>query len=181
VDETGRSAHTHGTRALARAEAMLAQLSTFGRRRVGQSAAHDLCGHLAEMQPLLERLASDDLAWRLELPGELVHACVSPSEFERCVTAMVTIGRDALPLGGQLTMALEPSQVDDAGPATVRRPAVALALEAQGYGVTDLTVSAMLRDVAAAMNAEIEVTRIDSLTARLTLRLARAFVMTHVA
>ena len=182
VDETGQSAHSVGARSLARAQAMLAQLSSFGRRRVGQLAAHDLGGHLASLRPVLERLATDDLDWRLNLPDEPIHACVAPTEFERCVTAMVAIGRDALPVGGQLTLTLAPAdEATVVGNGNVRRPEAALVLEAQGYGLTDLAVTGTLRDVATAMGAEARVTSIDNLGARLTLRLTRAFVMTHVA
>ncbi len=179
VDESGESAHSTGGQALARAQAMLAQLSAFGRRR-SVAAAHDLAAHLEAAQPLLERLATEEVAWQLDLPAEPIHASVTAAEFERCVTAMVAIGRDALPVGGQLTLALGAGETS-ASAMGVRRPMAAVTVLAQGYGLVEPAVTPALRELADSLGASVDVECVDAFTARLTFELPRAFVMTHVA
>ncbi len=180
VDEAGQSDHTVGARALARAQALLAQLSVFGRRRTVQPKAHELKAHLGALEPLLRRLATDDVAWRLEFGEEEAHACVAPADLERCLTALVTSARDALPLGGQITMRLSADQAATE-PTGVRRPEVLLAIDVQGYGLADIEVPGAIGDLVAGMGAHVAVERADALGARLILRLPRAFVVRHAA
>ena len=93
--------------ALDRARVLLAQVSSFRRRREGQAALDELRTHLTALDPVLERLATDDVAWELSLPDEAIHVTASASDIERCVTALVAGGRDALPLGGRLSLTVE--------------------------------------------------------------------------
>jgi hypothetical protein len=131
---------------------------------------------------MLQRLAGDDVRWHLDLPCEPVHACVTASQLERCVTALVSAVRDALPLGGQLSLTL-----DAAGPASfssengVIRADVLCILEAQGYGLTAVDVPPSVSDLAGALGATLRVEAVDSLTAAVVLRLPRAFVVTRAA
>jgi PAS domain-containing protein len=168
-------------RALGRAQVMLAQLSTMGRRRA-TSQALDLPAQLRDMAPMLQRLAGDDVRWHLDLPSEPVHACVTVSQLERCVTALVTAVRDALPLGGQLSLTL-----DAAGPASfssengVTRADVLCILEAQGYGLTAVDVPASVSELAGGLGATLRVEAVDALTNAVVLRLPRAFVVTRAA
>ena len=180
VDEAGQSEHTAGARALARAQALLAQLSVFGRRRVVQSKAHDLKAHLDALEPLLRRLATDDVAWQMELGEDDAYACISPADLERCVTALVTSARDALPLGGQITLHVSAGNAATE-PSGVRRPEVLVAIDVQGYGLADLEVPGTIRELVAGMGAHVAVERDDALGARLSLRLPRAFVVRHAA
>ena len=168
-------------RALGRAQVMLAQLSTMGRRRP-TSRALDLPAQLLDMSPMLQRLAGDDVRWHLDLPSDTVHACVAAPDLERCMAAVVSAVRDALPLGGQLSVTL-----DAAGPAHlsdndgVTRADVSCIVEAQGYGLTAVDVPASARELARGLGATLRVDPVDAMTASVVLRLPRAFVVVRAA
>jgi hypothetical protein len=131
---------------------------------------------------VLERLATDDVAWELSLPDNAIHVTASPSDIERCVTALVAGGRDALPLGGRLSLTVEtPGPVGAPGVGDVQRLDARLVLDAQGYGVVDIELPAALRDLASHFGGEFEISRPDALTQRLSLRVPRAFVISHAA
>ena len=165
--------------AVTRAQVMLGQLTALGRRR-SMARAEDLRARLGSLAPLLERLGGDDVAWSLALPESPVHACISAVEFERCVTALVTSGRDALPLGGRLSLHLR----DDDGSAStsgIRRPESLLTLAVQGYGRTDVRVPAAVSDLVAGMGARLEVVELDAMGAEIRMRVPRAFLLTDAA
>lgn len=165
--------------AVTRAQVMLGQLTALGRRR-STARAEDLRARLDSLAPLLERLGGDDVLWSLTLPEAPVHACVAAVEFERCVTALVTSGRDALPLGGRLSLSL---QDDAAGAPTagIRRPESLLTLAIQGYGRTDLRVPDAVADLTTGMGARLEIVELDAMGAEIRLRVPRAFLLTHAA
>ena len=168
--------------ALDRARVLLAQVSAFRRRREGQTALDELRTHLAALDPVLQRLATDDVSWELSLPDDAVHVGVSSSDVERCLMALVTSGRDALPLGGKLALSVRtPAAGGAPGASEVLRLDAHLVLDAQGYGVADIELPVTLRDLAAGFGGVIEVVRIDALTQRLSLRVPRAFVVSHAA
>jgi hypothetical protein len=168
--------------ALERARVLLAQVSSFRRRREAQTGLDELRGHLTSLAPVLSRLATDDVAWELSLPDEPIHVSASASDIERCVTALVTSARDALPLGGRLALALEtPGPAVASGDADVRRLDVRLVLDVQGYGGADIQVPAGLRELAGGFGGEFHVTRSDALTQQLVFRVPRAFVISHAA
>lgn len=168
--------------ALERARVLLAQVSSFRRRREGQAALDDLRAHLSTLEPVLARLATDDVHWELALPEDAIHVSASASDIERCVTALVTSARDALPLGGRLSLAVDtPGPAGAHGLSDVRRLDARLVLDAQGYGGIDISIPAALRELAATFGGEFEVTRPDALTQQLVLRVPRAFVVSHAA
>jgi PAS domain S-box-containing protein len=168
-------------RALGRAQVMLAQLSTLGRRRAAPCAL-DLSAQLNDMAPVLQRLAGDDVRWHFEPPAEPVHACVTASDLERWMTGLVSAARDALPLGGQLSLI-----VDASVPASLStengivRADVRCLIEVQGYGMTVVDVPASARELARDLGATLEVEAIDALTSTVALRLPRAFVVARAA
>jgi PAS domain-containing protein len=168
--------------ALERARVLLAQVSSFRRRREGQAALDDLRAHLTTLGPLLSRLATEDVEWELSLPDEAIHVSASASDIERCLTALVASARDALPLGGRLSLSVAtPGPADAVGLNDVRRLDARLVLDAQGYGLLDIHLPAALRDLAANFGGEFEVSRPDTLTQQLVLRVPRAFVISHAA
>ena len=119
-------------------------------------ALDELRAHLATLDPLLQRLATDDVAWEVSLPAEAVHVSASASDVERCLTALVTSARDALPLGGRLALSVHtPGARQTPDHSAVRRLDAHLVLEAQGYGLTTFEVPQTLRDLAAASAASL--------------------------
>lgn len=167
--------------ALDRARMLLAQAASFRRRQESHTALDELRGHLTTLEPVLRRLATDDVTWQLSLPDEDVHVSAAPTDLERCVTGLVSAVRDVLPLGGRLSLAVQtpaPAGVDQSA---IRRLDACLVLDAQGFGLGDLAVPAMLADLASRFGGVVEVSRVDPLTQRLTLRVPRAFVIAHAA
>ena len=168
--------------ALGRARVLLAQVSAFRKRRDGQVAIDELRAHLGTLDPVLRRLATDDVTWEVMLPQESVHVGASAADLERCLTALVTSARDALPLGGRLSLWVQTPGARQAPDfADVRRLDAHLVLEAQGYGLTAFELPATLRDLAAGFGGMLDVEQVDSLTGRVTLHVPRAFVVSHAA
>ena len=168
--------------ALGRARVLLAQVSAFRKRRDGQVALDELRTHLETLNPILRRLATDDVEWEVSLPAEPVHVGASAADIERCLTALVASARDALPLGGRLVLSVQtPGASRAAALADVRRLDAHLVLEAQGYGLTTFGLPATLRDLAAGFGGTLDVEQVDSLTGRVTLYVPRAFVVSHAA
>lgn len=177
VAEAGRA--DADAEAVARAHVMLGQLTALGRRR-STARAENLQARLATLAPLLERLAGDEVTWSLTLPDAPVHACVEGVEFDRCVTALVTSGRDALPLGGRLTVTLH-EDVPGAASTDIRKPQSTVTVTLQGYGRTDLDVPGAVTDMVASMGGRLEVTSSDPMAAQIRLRVPRAFLLVDAA
>ena len=142
----------------------------------------DLRGHLTALEPVLQRLATEDVAWELTVPGEAVYVGASGSVVERCLTAIVTSARDALPLGGRLSLSVDvPDASDPSGVPGVRRLDAVLVLDAQGYGIDAIALPPALQDLAAGFGGVLDVEPLDALTQRVSLRIPRAFVISHAA
>ncbi|HTV00886.1 MAG TPA: PAS domain-containing protein [Luteitalea sp.] len=173
--------HVPDARAIGRAQVVLAQLTTLERRRATRQAAVDVAAQLSELEPTLKRLAGPELGWQLSVPTDAVHACITGADLERCLTAVVASVRDAMPLGGRLAVSM------GAGPAActdsdgIVRADVLCAIEAQGFGLTPIAIADAVREFTAAIGATLSVESLEPLTATVTLRLPRAFVVTHAA
>lgn len=168
--------------ALGRARVLLAQVSAFRKRRDGQLALDELRTHLEALDPVLRRLATDDVEWEVSLPAEPVLVGVSAADLERCLMALVAGARDALPLGGRLVLSVHtPGARQGSDLADVRRLDAHLVLEAQGYGLAAFALPATLRDLAAGFGGVLDVEQVDGLTGRVTLHVPRAFVVSHAA
>ncbi len=86
--------------ALSRTQAVLAQLAGFARRRARRPALRDLRALLDQISPVLVHVTGDDVTWTMSTGDEPLYASLDSSELEQCMTAIVTQGREALPLGG---------------------------------------------------------------------------------
>jgi nitrogen fixation/metabolism regulation signal transduction histidine kinase len=129
---------------------VLAQWAGFARRRARRPALRDLRALLEHISPVLVHVTGDDITWAMAIGDEPMHVSLDASELEHCLAAIVTQGREALPLGGQITLSLRAAPRDgDARDGRGARPDVVVAIEQP-----------------------------DHLTTRLVLRLARVFV-TH--
>ncbi|BCS31336.1 hypothetical protein TBR22_A05360 [Luteitalea sp. TBR-22] len=179
------AAEPAGQAALARARVLLAQLATVRRRRQARVAVDDLTGHLTALDPLLARLATDDVNWVASCPDTVIHVPVAPPDVERCLTAAVATMGEALPLGGHLSLRVASCDEHVAGdahaPAPMRRPAVEIRLEAQGFGVRAPVPSQGLRDLVSGIGGTLETGQDHELSAHLVVRLPRALAIAHAA
>ena len=163
--------------ALARTQAVLAQLAGFSRRRARRPVLRDLQALLEQISPVLVHVIGDDITWTMATGHEPLHASLDVSELEQCLTAIVTQGREALPLGGQMKLSLTPIMHEghpDPGRGT--RPEIEVAIELQGYGLQPVVVPPTVQTQVMRLGAELLTEQPDHLTTRLVLRLPRVFI-----
>ena len=163
--------------ALARTQAVLAQLAGFARRRARRPALRDLRALLDQISPVLVHVTGEDVTWTLDTGPAPLHASIDAAEFEQCLTALVTQAREALPLGGQIAMRLS-SEMHASADDTTRgaRPEIVMTMELQGYGLQPLTIAPAVQTQAMRLGAELTTTVRDHLTTRIVLRMPRVFV-----
>jgi len=165
------------TQALSRTQAVLAQLAGFARRRARRPALRDLRALLEHISPVLVHVTGDDITWTMAIGDEPMHVSLDASELEQCLAAIVTQGREALPLGGQITLSLLASTRDGgAGEGRGARPDVVVAIELRGYGLQPVVVPPTVQTQVMRLGAELATEQPDHLTTRLVLRLPRVFV-----
>lgn len=111
--------------ATARATQMTGQLLAFTRHRQEDPAVFD-AGEVARgMAPLLARLLGSDVRLTLELHEEPCPVLADRGQFEQIILNLAVNARDAMPLGGDLSIVVQP--VDDD---------VALVVEDSGVGMS---------------------------------------------
>jgi hypothetical protein len=163
--------------ALSRTQAVLAQLAGFARRRARRPALRDLRDLLDQISPVLVHVTGDDVTWTMAIGDEPLYASLDVSELEQCLAAIVTQGREALPLGGQMRLTLSGTLQEgaaDEGRGT--RPEITIGIELQGYGLQPVVISAIVQNQVTRIGAELAIEQPDHLTTRLVLRLPRVFV-----
>lgn len=163
--------------ALARTQAVLAQLAGFARRRARRPALRDLRALLEQISPVLVHVIGEDIEWTMATGDEPLFASLDAAELEQCLAGLATQAREALPLGGQLKLTLAPVMQDaaiDAGHGA--RPEVVVSIELQGYGLQPVVVPPTVQTQVMRLGAELITEQPDHLTTRIVLRLPRVFV-----
>jgi signal transduction histidine kinase len=89
-----------------RAAALTRQLLTFSRGQPVKRRPTDLVRVMTHLRTLLERLIGEDILFEFDLPLGPVTAVVDTSQIEQLVVNLATNGRDAMPKGGRLEVAL---------------------------------------------------------------------------
>ena len=87
-----------------RAAALTSQLLAFSRRQLLRPTRVDLGTTLREMTPTLERLVGDLIALRVRTPDGLPAVRVDQHQFGQVIVNLVANARDAMPVGGTLTI-----------------------------------------------------------------------------
>jgi hypothetical protein len=167
----------HAMQALSRTQAVLAQLAGFARRRARRPALRDLRALLDQISPVLVHVTGDDVTWTMATGDEPIYASLDSSELEQCMTAIVTQGREALPLGGQMKLSLMPTvQEGTLEDGRGARPEIVITIELQGYGLQPVVVPPTVQTQLMRLGAEFVHEQPDHLTNRLVLRLPRVFL-----
>jgi CheY-like chemotaxis protein len=83
---------------------LVAQLLAFSRKRVREPGPTDLNEVVSNIASLLRRVIGDDIELRLELYEDLGHVEVDASQAEQAIVNLAVNARDAMPLGGRLTI-----------------------------------------------------------------------------
>jgi PAS domain S-box-containing protein len=91
----------------ARAASMTRQLLAFSRRQVLQLATINLNEIIVPTEQMLRRLIGEDIALRTSLAPDLAAVQADASQIEQVILNLCINGRDAMPSGGELTIATE--------------------------------------------------------------------------
>ena len=87
-----------------RAESLTRQLLAFSRKQVLQPVVLDIKRIIEDMNKMLHRLISENIELRTILEPNLCHIKADPSQIEQVVLNLVINARDAMPLGGKITI-----------------------------------------------------------------------------
>jgi PAS domain S-box-containing protein len=164
--------------ALARTHAILTQLSGFARKRARRAGVRDVRALLDEASPVLVHVAGEDISCTIQVAPGPLHATIEPAEFEQFLTALVMAGRDALPLGGRLTLDATTVNTDTRDEGTFfTRPSIELTLRAEGYGAQMPESVGALQEHAQRLGGVLAAEFDGRGELRVVVRLARVFVM----
>jgi signal transduction histidine kinase/CheY-like chemotaxis protein len=100
-------------RAAEQAAALTHQLLAFGRRQVMHPKAADLNEIVAGMQSMLQRIIGDDVSVGVRFGTALAPVEADRAQIERVVLNLAANARDAMPLGGRLTVETANVELDD--------------------------------------------------------------------
>ena len=85
---------------------LIRRLLTFSRRQTLEPTAVEVGSLVHNMTHLLVRSLGETIKVRLRLPGEPLHALVDPHQLENAILNLALNARDAMPDGGELTIAV---------------------------------------------------------------------------
>lgn len=105
LDEIRRSAD--------RATELTSQLLTFGRRAVLQPQVIELNRVVADVAPMLRRIIGEDVRLDVSSDPSLGRTLADRGQLEQVIVNLAANARDAMPAGGQLTIATENVVFDD--------------------------------------------------------------------
>jgi len=142
--EDPRRAPLEGIRQAAdRAAALTHQLLAFSRRQVLAPRLLDLNGVVADMDKMLRRLIGEHIELSTVLAPELGRVKADPGQIEQVIMNLVVNARDAMPVGGKLTIETADVELDEAygrrHPVGAPGPHVMLAVSDTGHGMDEET------------------------------------------
>jgi PAS domain S-box-containing protein len=126
-----------------RAAALTRQLLAFSRRQMLQPQVVDINTIVQQLEKLLRRLISEDVELKTALAPELMPVRVDPASIEQILVNLAVNARDAMPLGGRLTIETSNVELDEAYAVThmTVKPGsyVMLAVSDTGQGMDEAT------------------------------------------
>jgi len=97
-----------------RAAALTRQLLAFGRRQMTQPALLDLGALVAAMEQMLRRLMRENVALSIRADDDLWSVKADPAHIEQVLVNLVVNAAEAMPDGGNITVAVENTQIGGA-------------------------------------------------------------------
>ncbi len=122
------------------AAAVTRQLLAFGRRQILQPVVLNLNRTVEELQTMLRRLIGEDVLLVTDLAWDLRSVRADVAQIQQVVVNLAVNARDAMPGGGQITIATANVIVDDPKSGNVELapgPYVALSVSDTGEGIAD--------------------------------------------
>ena len=118
-DDRSRASLGQIQQAAEQAASLTQQLLAFSRRQRIDPRVLDLNALIRKMQPMLRRLIGEDLDLVLDCADDLYAVELDPGQTEQVLMNLVVNSRDAMPLGGVISIRTENSDVGapDSGPA----------------------------------------------------------------
>jgi PAS domain S-box-containing protein len=99
-------------RAGQRAHVLTSQLLAFSRKQILRPEVVHLGEVLKIMENTLGRLVGEDIAVKVSYPEDLENVKLDPTQFEQAVMNLVVNARDAMPQGGELSLAADEVELD---------------------------------------------------------------------
>jgi PAS domain S-box-containing protein len=96
-----------------RAATLVRQLLAFGRRQLLRPKLVDLGHQLTELVPMLKRLLGEQIELSLLAGRECAKVMADPAQLEQVVLNLCVNARDAMPMGGKLTLELSQVRLDE--------------------------------------------------------------------
>jgi signal transduction histidine kinase len=115
-----------------RGSALVKDLLTFSRHRVGEIRDVNLNERIARLERILARTVGSTIAIEVEPDLTLPHVQADPAELEHVIVNLVANARDAMPDGGRIAISTERAGTDD-------EPRVAVVVADTGIGMDEAT------------------------------------------
>jgi PAS domain S-box-containing protein len=131
ADSAGRDAAQHILRAALRAASLTSQLLAFTRRQPTRAAVLVLDDEVRQLASLLRRIIGADVALVLDLRAGAARVRADAGQLEQIILNLAVNARDAMPQGGQLTIATA-AGADESG-----RDLVRLSIADNGTGMSE--------------------------------------------
>ena len=133
----------HIARAGLKAAGLTNQLMTFGRKQVLRSTTLDINQVISRLEPLLHRLLREDIRLMFVPAPTAVHIRADLNQFEQVLLNLAVNARDAMPDGGELTIAADTVHLGvadlKANPELSPGDYVRLSIRDTGLGMDDTT------------------------------------------
>jgi len=124
-----------------RASALTRQLLAFGRRQVMAPRVLDPGKVIREIAPLIERIVGESIELRILAAPDGVRVRVDPTQLEQVLVNLIANARDAMPVGGILTVEVAEVDLDasyvETHPEAVPGRHVMIAITDTGAGMDD--------------------------------------------
>jgi two-component system, cell cycle sensor histidine kinase and response regulator CckA len=124
-----------------RASSLARQLLAFSRRQVLQPRVLQINRVISDVEKLLTRLIGEDVELATDLDPDVGLVKADPGQIEQVLMNLVINARDAMPMGGKITVTTSNSEVMNTGPRESHFPYVLLEVADTGDGMSEETLS----------------------------------------